>query len=532
MPKIIRCRLKPFLQEFERHLALRELESLAGALPLSSRESNDPNTFEVETARQLAPLRERLAYWETVGSQSDSFTAQVLRESTVNVVRNGIPLQDLSRILPFDQDVPLPNRRILRYATHGIHEYRGKFFPQLVTSLVNYAGLRRLDVVADPMCGSGTTVVESALHGLTVMGMDMNPLSTLITRTKCKLVGLKAEKLEAEYECLKRKLLKASPLSSAQTADFNRQFSEQDLSYLKSWFSPEVLSDLNVISYHIARVKDKTVREYFLVCLSNILRSVSYQKNDDLRVRKEIKNEDADAIREFLEGLGRSVRFVLAFLRQFPRLKLGKFTVDEGDARSLDVHWKSFLGRASAIVTSPPYATALPYLDTDRLSLIYLRLLSRDRHRAKDALMIGNREITDRARRDLLSEFGRNGHALPSKVCSLIRRIEKLNQAEGTGFRRKNMSALLSKYFFDMKKVLGASHKLLKKGGHAFFVVGNNHTVAGGEHVDIPTVDFLRSIGESVGFKTQELIPMDMLVSRDIFRKNAIGSESIICFRK
>jgi len=90
----------------------------------------------------------------------------------------------------------------------------------------------------------------------------------------------------------------------------------------------------------------------------------------------------------------------------------------------------------------------------------------------------------------------------------------------------------LSKYFFDMKQVLRASRRLLKKGGYAFFVVGNNHTVAGGEHVDIPTVDFLRAIGESVGLKTHEQIPMDMLVSRDIFRKNTISSESIICFRK
>ena len=74
--------------------------------------------------------------------------------------------------------------------------------------------------------------------------------------------------------------------------------------------------------------------------------------------------------------------------------------------------------------------------------------------------------------------------------------------------------------------------EVLKPGASAFVVVGNNHTIAGGQRVDIATIDMLKDVAKSVGFEVAEIIEMEMLVSRDIFKKNAIDSESILHFRK
>ena len=38
----------------------------------------------------------------------------------------------------------------------------------------------------DPMCGSGTTLVEARLSDRTAYGLDMNPLSVFITDVKCR----------------------------------------------------------------------------------------------------------------------------------------------------------------------------------------------------------------------------------------------------------------------------------------------------------------------------------------------------------
>lgn len=73
---------------------------------------------------------------------------------------------------------------------------------------------------------------------------------------------------------------------------------------------------------------------------------------------------------------------------------------------------------------------------------------------------------------------------------------------------------------------------LLRKSGRAYFVVGNNSTTAGGTVVQIETSTLLGDIAEHVGLRLDESISMEMLTSRDIFRKNAMSSEVILCLRR
>ena len=70
-----------------------------------------------------------------------------------------------------------------QFLTHNIHRYSGKFIPQIAAraiSLLTQPG----DLVVDPYCGSGTTLLESALLGRRAVGVDLNPLAVLITRVK------------------------------------------------------------------------------------------------------------------------------------------------------------------------------------------------------------------------------------------------------------------------------------------------------------------------------------------------------------
>jgi site-specific DNA-methyltransferase (cytosine-N4-specific) len=525
------CRIKPYIQPFERELALRELEALAGAVPRPvPRDPGQPECFRVRS--QVAPvaLARDLAFWEAVRGENTLTTTQSLRESTVNVVRNGISLEAIASVLPFNGSVPFPNRRCLRYGSHGLHEYRGKFFPQLVRNFINLAKVPSKGVVADPFSGSGTTAVEAILAERTVVGLDINPLSVFMAKTKCALLRVKVSDLEDAYVKVRSLLLAgAQPTGCSRL----REIAPSDAEYLAAWFHPRILEELDFIYASICSTPTGGIRELFLLALSNILRKVSWQREDDLRVRREIKLiDEIDPIREFLQEIGRSVRLVLAFLRQEPNRRLGKARIEEGDARHLQTHWRSLRGKVDAVITSPPYATALPYLDTDRLSLCFLGLLPRNEHRKRDQAMIGNREITERARTHYWNEFTRAKDILPASVTSLISRIQSLNQRGNVGFRRRNLASLLYKYFSDMRQVFVGVSEVLRDGASVFVVVGNNHTMAGGKHIEIPTADLLAEIVDSVGLQTVQRIPMEMLVSRDIFRKNAIGSESILHFKK
>ena len=67
--------------------------------------------------------------------------------------------------------------------THNIHRYSGKFIPQIAAraiSLLTQPG----ELVVDPYCGSGTTLLESALLARRAVGVDLNPLAVLIARVK------------------------------------------------------------------------------------------------------------------------------------------------------------------------------------------------------------------------------------------------------------------------------------------------------------------------------------------------------------
>jgi len=74
---------------------------------------------------------------------------------------------------------------------NSIHEisYRACFKPQLPAYFIE-----RLtgegDVVYDPFGGRGTTAVEAALHGRTVLANDVNPLSAILTRPRLELPSI------------------------------------------------------------------------------------------------------------------------------------------------------------------------------------------------------------------------------------------------------------------------------------------------------------------------------------------------------
>ncbi|MBM3356801.1 MAG: site-specific DNA-methyltransferase [Betaproteobacteria bacterium] len=71
---------------------------------------------------------------------------------------------------------------------NSIHEisYRACFKPQLPAYFIERLTAEG-DVVYDPFSGRGTTTVEAALHGRTVITNDTNPLSAILTRPRLEL---------------------------------------------------------------------------------------------------------------------------------------------------------------------------------------------------------------------------------------------------------------------------------------------------------------------------------------------------------
>lgn len=502
--------IKPYLQPFERELAIRELRALLNPGD-SIREEHGYWLARTDVAEEM--LRARLTYWQRVGRGALEPTLQKALEFTQNGTVAANERSELHRA------------RRLRYGPHDLHEYRGKFFPQLVRSLINMSGIPEGSLVLDPMSGSGTTACEAVAAGMAAIGVDLNPLSALIASVKALTPAIDPKEF-------KKQAVDRLPKFKFKPADPSNVWGEDDLSYLSMWFDPKSIEDLASIVSEIGKIRAPVYRDFFRVCLSNVVRSVSWQKATDLRVRKEILPYDpGTAQARFLAEAGAQVDRIHPYLSVLKHKGPANVEIRRGNAVDVASVFPEYRGKVDLLITSPPYATALPYLDTDRLSLIVMGLLPRKRHGEAERDMVGTREVSERERREAWAAYEARRGELPEEISSLIDQIAAVNHGEGIGFRRRNLPALLGKYFLSMLDAMRSARELMKPGAFGHYVVGNNSTEVAGEKIEIPTDHFLVGLGAAAGWTPVEQIPMELIASRDIFRENRGSSETILCFR-
>jgi site-specific DNA-methyltransferase (cytosine-N4-specific) len=201
------------------------------------------------------------------------------------------------------------------------------------------------------------------------------------------------------------------------------------------------------------------------------------------------------------------------------------------DARQLGDHRAVKGNKFDAVITSPPYATALPYIDTDRLSLVLLGLVDATAMRATERSLIGNREITTSDRKQIEEAMIGPNSGLTKKCLSLCRTLLRA-VGENDGFRRRNLASLVHKYFLDMGNVFDQLHSVLRPGAPAAIVVGPNSTRLGDQKFVIDTPDLLADLARERGFKIEESIRFDTYQRFNLHQANAIRAETLLIVRE
>lgn len=480
---------------------------------------------------------------------------QVYLEGTTDLPRNSQSEKDLESKVQnlYRNAAGLQGKRVTQYLVHTFHQYKGRFYPQLVKALLNYSKIGKAAVVLDPFCGSGTMLVECFLQGIDSIGVDLNPLACFISRVKISTMKLEEiNDLKAEINDLLEDvagdfLFYGLPLygqSSIRLFMSHRKPMNMKLEKLRFpdmpnislWFNQDVLQKLLIIKRNILKIKDENIKNLCLLAFSNILREVSNQDPEQLRrmLRKK-RLKRVPVYQTFKETLTRF--YFTAYLCTLLKKKgviedsNADVRIYNADARNLD-----FLGDKSIdlVLTSPPYATALPYLDTDRFSLYFLDFVDREEYRRTEKEMVGNREITPKERKTLEAEFWRNysSSSLPQEVLNLIKKLLNLATKRRVGFRRKNKPVLLYKYFTDMQRCIEEMERVLKPGKLLMLIVGENKTTLGEETIKIDTDDIIAKMANGLGFKRLRKIPMTGYTPYMVHQKQAITTESIQIFKK
>ncbi len=90
-------------------------------------------------------------------------------------------LGEFNEDLTFD-DVP---EKIRTKHVHRLHQYKGKFIPQLVDYFLE-GYFDKNDLVLDPFMGSGTTLVQANEMGIRSVGIDITPFNCMIAKVKTR----------------------------------------------------------------------------------------------------------------------------------------------------------------------------------------------------------------------------------------------------------------------------------------------------------------------------------------------------------
>ena len=101
--------------------------------------------------------------------------------------------------IPENREWAFESVRSTEQWTHGYHRYPAKFLPDVVRKIIEeYA--KGSNLIADLFAGCGTTLVEAKIHGISSVGVDINPVAKLIT--KVKTTPLAPDALQQTYTAL------------------------------------------------------------------------------------------------------------------------------------------------------------------------------------------------------------------------------------------------------------------------------------------------------------------------------------------
>ncbi|WP_251954538.1 site-specific DNA-methyltransferase [Salinibacter ruber] len=162
---------------------------------------------------------------------------------------------------------PIGSNHDQSYLTHSIFRYFGKLPPVLTGQLIDEYAYEQVDspVVIDPMCGSGTTLVEAQKRGLRSVGVDANGIALLASEVKT--TPIQRSKVR---DCI---------------ADFRRRFSDYlDLEAKKGWADPSREDgQLEAWQQYIPnfRNRDKWFREHAQTSLARSRKWIDKHNNDE-----------------------------------------------------------------------------------------------------------------------------------------------------------------------------------------------------------------------------------------------------------
>ena len=263
----------------------------------------------------------------------------------------------------------------------GIHWYPARFVGEIPSILIGYFS-EPGQVVLDPFCGSGTTLVEALRLGRNSLGIEINPVAAMMSRTKTEYID--PTELTNLTDLFLDLINSHGALFSSRAVPALPNLEEN-----RAWYHERTLVELAFIKSKIDALKDGVFKDVANVCFSSILKTCCSQDKhwgyvcDNVKPRRLVRKK---AIQLFTARLGlftaKKNEFMLAVQNELKSKKWPSTRVLEADCREKLAELRT--SSIDLIVTSPPYYNVTDYAKSQRLTFLWDEILPLETVRAKE----------------------------------------------------------------------------------------------------------------------------------------------------
>jgi len=387
---------------------------------------------------------------------------------------------------------------------HRWYYYKEGFSPNLVNKAIDELHLRNEDLVLDPFNGSGTVTLTCAMRGIPSLGVEVNPFTAFIAKTKA--YNLEADELDAFarelIETIKNDREKVSRWVGVST------FTENDK--LNKWLFNRPVADAYECGFKfIDSVPAAAIKDVLrLNLISSLMANANARRDGKCFKYKKGWENNGYGRESFVESLQANLTICENDVRYSHVLVPPQVICDDS---------RSFLknderGNFTLCITSPPYLNTFDYTDIYRPELFMGGFIPNNEALYQLRLNTVRSHVQALWPTPTEQDFGPEYTSVMSYLLS-----------HQDMLMSKRIPLMIQAYFEDMKEILEMLWVKMKDGGQVWIVVSTS-AYAG---MEIPVDTIIGYIGAVAGFTLKGIEKL-----RDIRKRKTKNSRNIVLLRE
>jgi len=363
---------------------------------------------------------------------------------------------------------------------HRWYYYKEGFSPNLVESAIDECCLNEDSLILDPFNGSGTVTLTAAKRNIKSQGIEVNPFTSFLAKTK----ALNAK--QSQFNLLFERTLNSCFKGSLSSLENYSTFTESKKSSKKWLFNTDVLRAFNGGMDLISEDRSNSAKLIKLALISAVMENCNATKDGKcLRYRKDWESKTFSKA-TFIESFQKKATIIKKDLSEHI---IKKPQIETFDTRLSEKY--SLIENFDLCITSPPYLNTFDYTDIYRPELFLGRFIKSSEELYKLRLRTVRSHVQANWEKPNLNNI--NSILLKDVYSKIDSKSELL--------MHKHIPAMILAYFEDMGNIFNNLSRNAKQNANVWMIVSTS--AYANEHIPVDLI--LGDIATKNGWKLKEI---------------------------